>query len=75
MIDIAQLRESDRGRIVVQQVTPHIRYEGALAAWSPTQLFVAFPKHVRHGSIKAMFIIELVEPAKARFKVAEWVKR
>jgi len=70
MIEIAKLTESDRGRIIAWRVTPHITYEGALVAWSPKHLCVAFPKHVRHGNIKARFMIELVNPKDARFTEA-----
>jgi hypothetical protein len=67
MIEINKLTEADRGRIVAQRVTPHITYEGALVAWTPKHLVVAFPKHVRHGSIKTKFILELVNPKAASF--------
>ena len=75
MIEIAELTDADQGRIIVQSVTPHIAYEGALVAWNRTYLVVAFPKHARHGKLKWPFICELVKPNDANFKTGKELKR
>jgi len=67
MIEVSKLSEADRGRRVIQQVTPHVTYVGELLAWTPNILLIQFPKGARHGTIKASKIIEAVKPAEARF--------